>query len=278
MALPIVVKEVDDAPKAPSPTAEEMLAREREERYKLEQRFAVAEAEARARFEMLDRRQYNAQPAMTAADAQKDLGITAEEIAADPDKALKLLSEHIRKETLREVESKYAPIVTGLAEQSYSAQVEALRNRKYAQDLMPLVEEYFQHNPQDRYTPGKAQEVYERLVGKNLDELQRRESARVPDIQKNYSPSRVDEPSMRVGGAPLRVGGESEGSDWSKPFSKEAEEVAYQTWKGLGVIDNRKEWRMIHEGRVFPKDIAADWQPEAERSMDIKRGKVSRGE
>ena len=274
MALPIVVKEHEDPPKAAGPTAEEMLAQERAERMKLESRFAAAEADARARFDMMDRRQY-AQPVMTAAEAQRDLGLTAEDLAADPEKALKLLKDHIRKETLAEVESKYAPMVTGLAEDAFATKMEALRNRKYANDLMPLMEDYFQANPQER-TPRKVEEVYERLVGKNLDELQRRESTRSADMPKNYLPNaRVEEPSLRAGGAPLRVEGDS-----AEPTATltEMEEQAFQYWKRLGVIDNRKEWVEISKGNVFPKSVSADWQPEAARSLTIRREKVSRGE
>lgn len=276
MALPISIKE-DPVPEAPKgPTPEELLAQERAERQRLEAQMAAQQADTRARFDMMERRNYNA-PATTAAQAQAELGLSAEDIAKDPEKALQMLKDHMRREAVQEIENKYAPVIEGLAAQAFSSQVEALRGKKYAQDLMPLVEEYFQANPAERYQPGKATEVYERLVGKNLDELVRRDQARTgaEATSKNYGTSRVEEPPIRPAGA-LRV--EADEDTGREPQLTNYEEEAFQNWKRLGVISSRKEWVELSKGNVFPKAVAADWQPEASRSLTIRREKVSRGE
>ena len=257
MALPVVLKEPEViAPTGPS--AEDMLSHEREERRQLETRFAAAEADARARFDMIERRGYA--QAMPAAQAQEELGLTSEDIAANPEKALSMLKEHISRETEARLEKKYSGVISGLAEQVSGSQVEALRSKKYAADLIPLVEEYFQHNPQDRHIPGKATEVYERLVGKNLDALEKRESTRGA-MDKGYSnPNRVEEPSFRSAGA-LRV--EGGGEDDENAQLTEAEEETRKQYNAYGANISKKEWVGISSGKVFPKNRASDWQPEA---------------
>jgi len=257
MALPVVLKEPEV--KAPAgPTAEDMLAREREERRQLEQRFVAAEADARARFDMLDRRQA---PTMSAAQAQQELGLTAEDIAANPDKALAMLEEHITQKTEARLEKKYGGQLNALSSRAFSSDVEALKGKKYAADVVPLVDEYCRANPQEMNTPGKATEVYERIVGKNIEELQRRDASRGGSMEKNYTSSaRTEEPPLRQAGS-LRVDA-AEDTDADGALT-EAEEATRLSYNAYGANISKKEWAAIAGGKIYPKNRASDWQPEA---------------
>lgn len=258
MALRPALKE----PEPTGPTPDELLAVEREARARMEQEGRERQAAYEARLEQLERQTRQPQPYMTAEQAQKELGLTADDIAKDPEAALTALEEHIRRKTTAEIEQKYGGIVAGLASQSFQNEMESLKGRKYWAEAEKEVTRYFQENPNEVYTPGRAKDVYSYLVGQNVEKYEAARAAQ-EEKDKSFSRDRMASSATRpVYDEPIRRAAPSEpkGSE-AEPELSEAEELVRQKYNALGANISKREWVAISEGKLFPKTSqSSDWQ------------------
>lgn len=259
----IVTEDVEPA----GPTPEEQLAAERAEAARREAAFAERQAAMEGRLEQMERmgrRAATPQPMMTPQQAQMELGLSADDIANDPEKALRALTDHIRQSTKAELTREYAPVIQGLAAQAFQGEREGLKSRKYWAAAEKDFNRYFEDNPQEALTPGRAKEVYDYLVGRNIEQY---EAAIATQDEKDKAFTRerlaatstshsTAEPPMRRSSAEPRP----KADDDFAPLSEE-EELVRQKYNAYGANISQREWRLISEGKVIPKTAnSSDWQ------------------
>lgn len=251
------------------PSQEELLAQEREERSRIEQEMRERQAAYDARLEEMERgiaRAAQPKPQMTAQQAQQELGLSAEEIQKNPDKALKALEDHIRQAATRDIESRYAPVVQGLAQHAFQSELRSLESRKYWKQAQKDVERYFKDHPQEAMTPGRASEVYKYLVGENIEKYEAAASeTREAEIEEkdrghsagrpSHAPPAYDVPIRQRAYAP-----KADKANEKEPSLTDQEELVRQTYNRLGANISKREWVEISKGNVFPKARGADWE------------------
>lgn len=256
---------LDETPKGPSP--EEQLERERADRARAEQELRERQAAYEARLEEMDRsmrRQATPAPTpMTAAKAQEELGLSADDIQKDPDKALKALEDHIRKQAVQEataeVESRYGGLVSNLSNQAVNLELEQVKNQKYWHEAQAEVARYFEDHP-DEMTPGRVTEVYRWCVGQNHEQYEAAHRERQSKDQASTSEMRqganaaAEPPPRRSAGSRLDV--DEKGPE---PELTEEEETVRQAYNAHGANISKREWVAISEGRLIPKKRASDW-------------------
>lgn len=263
MALKAVLDEPEE-PKGPS--VEEQLEAERADRQRQEALWAERQAAYEGRLEQIERssQRVGYQPTMTPQQAQQDLGLSAEDIANDPDKALKMLEDRIRQSTKAELSREYAPVIQGLAQQAFHAEMEGLRSRKYWSQAQKDVERYFADNPHEALQPGRAKEVFNYLVGTNHEQYEKAAAA-AAEKDKTFTRERManEARSNATYDPPMRAPApraERDEKDEEVSLSDE-EELVRQQYNRLGANISKREWRAISDGKIFPKtQNASDWQ------------------
>ena len=244
MALPVITK--DEAPKGPS--QEDVLATERAARERLEQQYREDRAAYQARLEMMERSLNRPAPGPASPEPER---LSAEAIAADPEKGLQLLRESIANDLRKQ----YEPTINSLRDTAFQSEVEALKGKKYFSDVEPELRKYFDEHPEARQ-PGAAKQAYAVLVGQNLETLEKRHDYAGGGIEKNYGAPSYSEAPIRTSGGPLVT--DNPGNEAVR--LTEAEEQERQYWNGFGVNISPREWAEIQAGRVFPKGAAMDWE------------------
>lgn len=263
---------VPPAPAPPQgPTPEEVAAKNAEISA-LKTEIAQKEAAFTARFDGLERMvgdsfRNRATPAApvppdTAAAyaAQQDLGMTDEEILANPAKSFEKLRDHLKKQVREEVAKEYGDTLNNMAVAAFQSQVEALRGEPYFGDLADAVVQYFQDNPREASVPGQVRRIYNELIGVNLAELQRRASARKEPADPEPPPARARsvEPAFRSPAAPTPAPPENK----TAPVIDEAEAAVMSAFNKArpGLFKDETEWAEVAQGKRFPKKIASDIQ------------------
>ena len=250
------------APKGPSP---EEQARERELQLQGQKQAAEIEAaRSQAKAEAMERflqqsfaRGRSEAPPQEAVRAQQDLGLTEEEILADPTGSIAKLSDHIRRqnEAMVEYQNRANSVIGNLAKSNFKSEMSALGKERYAEWLAPYVEDYFRNNPEEAFKDGSVRRIYNELVGQNIEELERlhKEKA-VPPGQVNRE--RVIEQSTGA-------------SNYSpEPPRKETSALPEDEMFMLSEHNRRapqyamtpEEWADIRSGKKFPKKISTDIQ------------------
>jgi hypothetical protein len=231
-----------------------------------------------ARLEMMERRLgegYQAnQSAPTAPDAspsyqaQQELGITDEELLANPTQSMRQIAEHVAAKMNAESMQRVGAVVGNLANTTYEMELKELSTHPYYVHLEGQLRDHFRNNPTE-YTnnPGAMRRKYNELVGANLTDLQRiQEEATEADISNstNAAPAtrtpsrtRVVEPNLPVNSpAPGNV----RGTKKEAPVLDSARQELMDTFNAFGLNMNAEEWLEIEEGRALPKKVSADIQ------------------
>lgn len=252
-------------PEPVGPTPEE-LARQKEaetqaklREQELETERAKAKAEAmemfvRERFAQ-GRTEVVQQAPPEARQAQEDLGMTEEEILSDPAGAIAKLSAYMRAKN--EEEARYRNnannVIANLAKSNFKSELQALKNERYAEWIMPHVEDHFRRNPEEAFNEGRVRSVYNELVGQNLQQLEKLERERtIPPPRE-----RVIEPSVSFSPSP-------------EPAKKDEKQILPEDEEFMRLEHNRRvpehyqmtaeEWRDIRSGKKYPKKISTDIQ------------------
>jgi hypothetical protein len=209
--------------------------------------------------------------------AQQELGITDEEILANPRAAIERISEHIANQRLSQMQDGVVQVLRHQVKRGFDSEMESLRNHPYYNDLAPVLREHFDANPHEMIEAGAVKRRFNELVGENLDTLTKlaaereakrkvdEESQRLSEQPGAIARNRVVEPSIRAGSAPLQ----------SSPSQKEKEteldkdpsraaakrdliDIFNRVRPGLDLTE--EEFVAIEKGDVFPKKVAADYQ------------------
>lgn len=247
----------------PGPSQEE-LARQREmslqedkRQAELEAARAQAKAEAMERFVREAYAHGRSQPQQNpeAQQAAQSLGLTEEIILEDPTRAIAMIAEEMRRkdEAFREYQSRVNGVVGNLAKSNFKAEMQALHGERFAEWLVPYVEDYFRRNPEEAFQEGRVRGVYNELVGSNYEELERlhREKTAVPGQRERVveTPIRTTYPAQEAKKA------DSHGLPEEEAFFLE------EMNKRMGQYAmTPEEWADIRSGRKYPKKIATDIQ------------------
>lgn len=263
------------APAPPGPSPEEVAAQKEAEIAALKAEMAQKEAAFAARFDGLERLvgegfRNRATPAApvppdtTAAyAAQQDLGLTDEEILANPAKSFEKIRDHLRNQIRAEMTQEYGAAFNNLTVTAFQSQVEALRADPYFEDLSGALIQYFQDNPQEASIAGQVRRIYNELIGVNIGELQKRAEARkqlaepAPPVAPAARPRAV-EPSLRAPVTPTPMPPEARNA----PIIDEAEANMMEAFNKVrpGLFKDEAEWAEVAQGKRFPKKIATDIQ------------------
>jgi hypothetical protein len=251
--------------KPTGPTPEE-LGREREAKLQAEKHTAEVEtARAQAKAEAMERfvrdsyaaGRQNTAPPEDSRKAVNELGLTEEQILADPTGSIAKISDHIRRqnEEMFQYREQVNSVVGNLARSNFKAEMENVSKDRFGSYLMGHVEDYFRRNPNAALNEGEVRRVYNELVGQNYVELERLEKEKV-GVSPPQDRERVVENTFRAASyAPAP----------EKKLSKLPEDEAFM----LGEMNKRMpahyqmdetEWEEIRSGRKFPKKISTDIQ------------------
>ncbi len=201
--------------------------------------------------------------------AQQELQIKDEELL-DPQTApdaIRRIASHEAQKLQAQDRQEYGDAIGNIAGTVFDVQMDRMGEREFFDDLEPLIREYFDANPKDVHVKGKIEEVYERLVGKNYEELKKRAkpasdtSLEATGGDVGQARSRYRQQS-RVVDAPVQS---SSLADRPKEGKKavvldEAREAMRQKFEGLGVPMTPEEYADIESGKKYPKKFAADIQ------------------
>src|SRR3990172_265647 len=271
MALPSLVpptpEPVPDEPKGPS--MEDVVKRE------MDSRGAAFDARLHE-FERGINRQFQSirqQPHVNQQDAyqaQQVIGLTDEQVLANPTAAIQAIADSIAQRRAAELARVQAPVLQDLAEQAFEGQLAGLKSHPYWEDLKGAMDDYFAENSSDKYVRGMAKKIFNELIGENLDELQKRTIARqlanereqdrtAAEARGNLSPvrQRSVEPAMRSSGnAPV-----------PKPAVKldDAREAVMRSFNALGVGLTAEEFDGIESGKLSPKKVSIGIQKGMEK-------------
>ena len=198
--------------------------------------------------------------------AQQELKIKDEELL-DPQTApdaIRRIAAHEAQKLNAKDRVDYGNAIGNIAGTVFDVQMDRMGDREFFGDLEPLIREYFEANPKEVHVNGKIEEVYERLVGKNYDELKKRQKPTEDaptggDVSDSKSRYRQQ---SRVVDAPVQAGTLS---NRPKEGQKEvvldqAREDMRQKFEGLGVEMSPEEYADIESGKKYPKKFAADIQ------------------
>lgn len=252
------------------PTAAELAAeREAQLREELKQK-EIDAARAQAKAEAMERyvsEQFAHGRETRPADrdtqrAVNELGLTEEDILNDPAGAIAKISAHMkaRDAEMYAYQERVNSVVGNLAKNSFRAEMSALKNERFAEWLVPYVEDYFRKNPDEALLDGSVKRVYNQLVGQNYEELERlsKEKGIPPNTRQ-----RIVEPGIRTSGyepAPVKE---------EKPVLPEDEMFMLQEHNRK--VDPKykmtpEEWADIRSGKKYPKKISTDIQVRGAKS------------
>ena len=266
---------VKPAEPANEPSEADKLAAEQERGRLLEQQVVAQQAADTARKEAYDQelasryQQAQQQVAPQRSDAaevyqaQKDLGITDEDLAEKPAESVRKIAQYQGQLESQRLREGLAPVVGNLVRQSSKLQLRELASDPYYEDVAPYVNQYFDQNPDEMLKEGRIQEVYYELAGRTRSELEKRrvdrEAAKAPPDTPAIPPVKAPPlPSINTppaGGtiAPLE----------KKKGAQLTEEESYlmNIYNRLGADLDPDEWSGIRKGQLLPKSRrAADWQ------------------
>lgn len=251
------------------PTAAELAAeREAQLREELKQK-EIDAARAQAKAEAMERyvsEQFAQGRGQVPADrdtqrAVSELGLSEEDILNDPAGAIAKITAHMkaRDQELYAYQERVNSVVGNLAKNSFRAEMSALKNERFAEWLVPYVEDYFRKNPEEALLDGSVKRVYNQLVGQNYEELERlsKEKSGVNNRQ------RIVEPGIKTSGyepAPVKE---------DKPVLPEDEMFMLQEHNKR--VDSKyrmtpEEWAEIRSGKKYPKKISTDIQVRGAKS------------
>ena len=194
--------------------------------------------------------------------AARELGLSDEEILANPVKSFEKIRDHLRVQIKHELAQEYGETLQNLTVTAFGAQVDALRSDPYFADLEGALVQYFQDNPNEAKTAGQVRRIYNELIGVNHTELQRRQAARkeaqTPAPEPAPARTRTVEPSFRAPSAPVP-------EVTPKPAVAalaEDEQAMMDAFNKVrpGLFKDTGEWAEVAEGKRFPKKIASDIQ------------------
>lgn len=265
------------APPAPQGPTLEQQATDREaalqaelQSQRIEAAKAQAKAEAMERFVQDSFQRGRQEVPQEAQVAVNDLGLTEEQILADPTGAIAKIAAQIRQrdEAMREYQQRVGNVVGNLAKSTFKAEMESLKSERFSEWLTPYVEDYFRKNPEEAFKEGAVRNVYNQLIGQNYGELERleREKVGVPTQTRE----RVVEPSVR-----------QSYSNVAPPTSQtnilpEDEMFMLESHNRKSPEQYRmtpEEWRDIRQGRKYPKAISTDIQVRgAKPNVSYERG------
>jgi hypothetical protein len=201
--------------------------------------------------------------------AQQELNIKDEELLdpATAPAAIRRIAEHQAQRIAAEQDTKYGGVIGNVASDVFELKLDRMKGREFFEDLEPLMREYFQDNPGELHQPGKVDEVYERLVGKNYEVLKGKSTNDDPETDytggdTTAAKSRYRQQS-RVVDAPVRTAsasGRAESRGKKPVVLDDARESMRQKFEGLGVSMTPAEYADIESGKKYPKKFAADIQ------------------
>lgn len=265
----LIPKEEPKDKESKGPSLEELKAQQEAEAAKLRADMEIRSSQFSNQMHQLERtierRMGTAQPQpqaqMTAEEAQKDLGITQEQLLTDPS-AVQKLTDHIRAQTRAEMQGAFeaynehvSGLMGNLAETTFAAQMNELKAEPYYADLAQIIAEHFEDNPEARGVAGAPRRVYNELVGQNIADLQKLQTARAAKEEESKASSSSVEPPLRTNPAPIAGKKTPEA-----PQLDERREYILQTYNGLGINMSPEEYVGIESGKLLPKKVAADTQ------------------
>ena len=243
----------------------------------------MASAANDARLEMMERQlaqgysdRTSAQTAPQASpsyEAQQELGITDEELLANPTTSMRKIAEQVGVRLNAESMQRVGAVVGNLANSTYEMELKELSNHPYYASLEGSLRQHFRNVPQE-YTnsPGSLKKKFNELIGENLTELQRLEVESGADVANsdaqisgatNAAPAtrspraRAVEPSINVSSPSPRTPGPAKGG---KVALDDARTEMMETFNAFGLNMTPDEWLEIEEGRALPKKVSTDIQ------------------
>lgn len=231
-------------------------------------RIRALEDQMRQRYQAV--RQNAAPPQEQTYAAQQELGLTDEEILANPKEAIERMAQHIAQKELAAERQQMTQILGHQVRRGFDAEMGSLSQEPYFRDLEATLHEYFQQNPQEAIVAGSVKRKYNELVGENLAYLtklaaerqaaeavaQERETA----TQAQSVQNRVVEPQIRPGSVEKTKTSEKEFSLDPNPARAKEKQRLIDEFNRHGANLDEKEWIEIEEGRALPKKMSADIQ------------------
>lgn len=271
----------DDQPKEEpkAPNYEVLAAEEKVRREAIEARLAEKEKQWEERQAAIEARMR--QPtASAAAEPQRqepegfDLGMSEEEIAANPGEAMARFQQHLNEQQGRfsEAIQRTGYVMNNLANRGFEQEVMSLRDRDFYDKAEPLLRAYYEQNPGEK-VPGMGrspEEVYSIIIGQNWKTWEQERQASNPGPDPNLAP----QPSLATGRPPasyespispppqpagLPANTKSEKDVFLTPEEDDVRTYFNTTWK---TNISKAEWAASREGKVLPKQAAgaSDWQ------------------
>lgn len=238
----------------------EARQREEEERKAAAKREAegsrIAELEAKREKEREDYEKRLAQfeTALTGAfankqDAQpKPKPLTDEDFDTNPAEAYRRLAREETGQMIQAVGQVYSKVLGGLAERDFDRSLEALDNKRFGKLARKAVLDHFREHPEDKLNAGSVDEVYQRVVGKNIDEyleLEQAEKAETPgggEIPSGPKKPRISVAEGRETSVSSRPALPSHDKDEGPKLSG-AEQAMFEKYRKFGIgIDTPEDW------------------------------------
>ena len=262
-----LIKEEQEAQEPEEEQKEDPSVKLREElRQEYQQQLNSKEQEMQLRLAQMERdverRFAQAQPyqGMSTQEAQQaaaDLGMSKDEILADPDAALQKIYSHFTN-VIQERDQKFGQVLAGVADKTFQSEMRLLKNKDefpFYEDLKPHIEDYYSSNPREK-VPGVGRspsEVYELLVGRNwkvLDERRKQKEPTAPIApadEVTRLPSEPEPPTRTP--APE---GPRQGRKKKVELSPEEEKVRVSYNRDENTNISPEEWIAIRDNKVLP--------------------------
>jgi len=259
-----------------APNYEVLAAEERVRKEAIEARLKEKEAEFDQKMAALAQQRNQVVPQQEVATPQQqaafELGMTEEEIAANPGAAMERMKTHMeqRDGQYREAITRAGYVMNNLAQTTHDSQVSSLRDRDFYENAEPMIRAYYEQNPREKI-PGMGRtpdEVYNIVIGQNWKQWEKERQAKDPGPDPNLA----QPPNLPTGRAPaaietpLRPPGRS-GTDTAPKekevkLSPEKEKIRKHYNSSFKTNISAAEWVAIESGKVLPKQAkgAADWQ------------------
>ena len=272
-----IISDQTETEKPTEPNFEVVAAEEKVRREAIEARLKEKEAEWDRRMAAVEsqRQPVVHQPVQEQPSPEQvayELGMSAEEVAANPDEAFKKFENILnqRDSQYKEAIQRAGYVMNNLAQNNHETQVTSLKDRDFFDKAEPLIRAYYNENPREK-VPGMGRtpdEVYNIVIGQNWKqwEKERQESSPPPDpnlspppLLQNNRPQAIESP------LPLSkqsVLSESSSREKDIKLSEDEESIRQHYNTSFKTNISKAEWVAISSGKVLPKQSkgAADWQ------------------
>ena len=261
----------EEPKKEETPNYDVQLAEARVRQEEMEKRLKEKEQEWEARQAEYERQVRmastpTAQPEMTHQQEQAriDLGITEEEVAANPAAYMNKIQDYLNAiyQNNQQTVQRASEVITGLADRTHKAELRALEKEDFYKYAKSDIEAYYDQHPEEKI-PGQGkspQEVYAQVVGNNWKSYYEKQAAEKAKEDKENPPP-VPEPRTQqyTETAPRPTAPTGPDIHNEKPteviLSKEEEEIL----KGYNMLDpglrmTPAEWKAIKDGKILPKN------------------------